>query len=74
MSPTAQNILEEALSLPPLERAGLIERLLASFDRQSRTAVDTAWAIVAESRVDAYNAGEAEAYSLAESKARINNR
>ena len=74
MSPIAQDILEEALALPPLERAGLIEKLLASFDRQSRIAVDTAWAIVAEGRIDAYEAGKTETLSLAESKERINSR
>jgi putative addiction module component (TIGR02574 family) len=74
MSPTAQNILEEALSLPPLERAGLIERLLTSFDRQSRTAIDTAWGIVAENRIDTYDTGKSETLSLTESRARINNR
>ena len=74
MSPIAQDILEDALALPPLERAGLIERLLASFDRQSRIAVDTAWAIVAEGRIDAYEAGKTETLSLVESKERINSR
>ncbi len=74
MSPLSHSIVEEALALPPLERAGLIERLLASFDLQNRTAVDTAWSIVAENRIDAYDAGKAEALSLSESRARINNR
>jgi len=74
MSPLSQSVVDEALALPPLERAGLIERLLASFDLQNRTAVDTAWSIVAENRIDAYDAGKAEALSLAESRARINNR
>ncbi len=74
MSPLSQSVVEEALALPPLERAGLIERLLASFDLQNRTAVDTAWSIVAENRIDAYDTGKAEAISLSESRARINNR
>jgi putative addiction module component (TIGR02574 family) len=74
MSHLAQNIVEEALALPPLDRAGLIERLLASFDQQSRTAIDTAWAVEAENRIDAYDAGRTETISLSESKARINNR
>ena len=74
MSYRAQNIVEEALALPPLDRAGLIERLLASFDQQSRTAIDTAWAVEAEKRIDAYDAGRTEAISLSESKARINSR
>lgn len=74
MSNLARTIIEEALALPPLDRAGLIERLLASFDQQSRTAIDTAWAVEAENRIDAFEAGRAEAISLSESRARINNR
>ena len=74
MSPLSHSIVEEALALPPLERAGLIERLLASFDLQNRTAVDTAWSLVAENRIDAYDEGKTETLSLSESRARINNR
>jgi putative addiction module component (TIGR02574 family) len=74
MTPLAQSLTHDALSLPPLDRAGLIEELLASFDRQSRLTVDTAWAEEAERRIDAYDSGVTASISLAESKDRINRR
>lgn len=72
MTNLARTVMDEALSLPPLERAGLIEELLASFDSHSRAAVDRAWAIEAERRIDYFDAGETTAISLEESRARIN--
>ena len=72
MSNLARTVMDEALSLPPLERAGLIEELLASFDRHSRAAVDRAWAIEAERRIDDFDAGATTSISLEESRARIN--
>ncbi|HIJ96459.1 MAG TPA: addiction module protein [Desulfuromonadales bacterium] len=72
MSNLARTVMDEALSLPPLERAGLIEELLASFDRNSRAAVDRAWAIEAERRIDDFDAGETTSISREESRARIN--
>lgn len=72
MPSPARTVMNEALALPPLERAGLIEELLASFDKRSRDAVDSAWAIEAERRIDGYDAGETAAISLSESRARIN--
>jgi putative addiction module component (TIGR02574 family) len=72
MSSLARSVINEALALPPLERAGLIEELLASFDQHSRSAIDSVWATEAERRIDAYNAGETTALSLSESRARIN--
>ena len=68
MTNLARTVMKEALSLPPLERAGLIEELLASFDRDSRVAVDMVWAIEAERRIDA---GETTAISIEESRARM---
>ncbi|MFA7059469.1 MAG: addiction module protein [Pedobacter sp.] len=72
MTSLARTVMNEALGLPPLERAGLIEELLSSFDRHSRAAVDKVWAIEAERRIDAYDAGKTTAISLSESRARIN--
>lgn len=71
MTSLARTVMNEALGLPPLERAGLIEELLSSFDRHSRAAVDKVWAIEAERRIDAYDAGETTAISLSESRTRI---
>lgn len=74
MATLARTLTNEALALPPLERAGLIEELLSSFDRESRASVDRVWAIEAERRIDAFDAGETTAISLSESRSRINRR
>lgn len=54
----AENILAEALELPPVERAELVENLLSSFEFQSRKAIDALWAQEAEDRIDAFDRGE----------------
>lgn len=74
MAPHAHTVRNYALALPPVERAGLIEALLASFDAAAREAVDRLWAKEAESRVDAYEQGEMKGISLKESRERINKR
>ena len=53
-----KQILAEALRLPPVERAELVEDLLSSFEFQSRTAIDALWAQEAEDRIDAFERGE----------------
>lgn len=74
MSPAHQAIFNEALSLPPVERASLIEELLASFDISSRRSIDAAWGAEAERRIDAYEAGELKAVSLEAAMEKINSR
>ena len=54
----AKRILAEALKLPPVERAELVENLLSSFEFQSRKAIDALWAQEAEDRIDAFERGE----------------
>ena len=54
----AKRILADALELPPLERAELVENLLSSFEFQSRKAIDALWAQEAEDRIDAFERGE----------------
>ena len=54
----AENILAEALELPPMARAELVENLLSSFEFQSRKTIDTLWTQEAEDRVDAFDRGE----------------
>ncbi len=54
----AENILAEALKLPPVERAELVENLLSSFEFQSRGTIDALWAQEAEDRVDAFERSE----------------
>ena len=53
-----KQILAEALKLPPVERAELVEDLLSSFEFQSRAAIDALWAREAEDRIDAFERGE----------------
>jgi putative addiction module component (TIGR02574 family) len=59
-----ETLLEEALKLPPVERAELIERLLSSFEFRSRKEIDALWAKEAEDRIDAFERGEIEAIPL----------
>ncbi|MGA3325618.1 MAG: addiction module protein [Terriglobia bacterium] len=61
MSKRGTEVLEEALSLPPDERAELAERLLTSLDASHDRRVDELWAQEAEDRLDAFERGEIEA-------------
>jgi len=53
-----KKILAEALELPPVERAELVENLLTSFEFHSRKEIDALWAEEAEDRIDAFESGE----------------
>jgi len=53
-------ILKEALSLAPKNRASLAEKLLESLDQPDKT-IDALWAKEAENRIDAYEAGNIKA-------------
>ena len=57
-----QQILKEALALAPKNRASLVEKLLASLDQPDK-AIDELWTEEAESRIDAYEAGNLKAIS-----------
>jgi len=58
MSPRSREVLAEALTLPPVERAELVEEILSSFDFPARREIDAVWAREAEDRLDAYERGE----------------
>ncbi len=58
MTKHAESILAEALELPPVERAELVENLLSSFEFRSRTSIDSLWAQEAEDRIDAFDRNE----------------
>ena len=62
MTERAEQVLSEALSLAPSERAQLAERLLSSLDI-SQDELDRLWAQEADSRIDAYNRGDIKAVS-----------
>ena len=53
-----KQILAEALKLPPVERAELVENILTSFEFGARKMIDALWAKEAEDRVDAFERGE----------------
>jgi len=56
-----QTILNEALKLPPVDKASVIDQLMASFDLSERQRIDDAWANEAERRIDAYDTGRISA-------------
>jgi putative addiction module component (TIGR02574 family) len=56
-------ILKEALSLEPSQKAELIDKLLSSLDNPDKK-IDDLWAKEAESRIDAYERGHIQAVTL----------
>ena len=66
MSKRGTQVIEEALSLPPAERAELADRLLTSLDSPPDRRIDELWAQEAEDRLDAFARGEIKAVSSSE--------
>lgn len=66
MSPQARDILAEALKLSPIERAELVEQILASFPFPDRKAIDERWAAEAEDRIEAFERGQIQSKPGAE--------
>ena len=62
---TPEQILEEAISLKPVEQAKLVDRLIAVLDNPDPE-VDKLWAEEAESRLEAYKNGQLRSVSLEE--------
>ena len=60
---TKDNILKEALTLSPSEKAQLIDKLISSLDKADKE-IDELWAREAEDRIDAYDKGKLKAVSL----------
>ncbi len=59
-----KEIIKEALSLKPVEKAKLVDQVLSSLDN-SDIEIDELWAKEAESRIDAYDKDKLRATSLA---------
>ena len=74
MTAITERVLNDALSLPPIERAELIQRLFQSFDVSKDNHIDTAWTEEVESRVEAYDKGLLTASPAEDVLARINRR
>ena len=66
MSTNAEKILQEALNLPPQDRAEVLERLLATFQEPADPELDKLWAQEVEDRIDAYDRGELGSVSAQE--------
>jgi len=60
---TTDNIVKEALTLRPSEKAQLIDKLISSLDKSDKE-IDKLWAKEAEDRIDAYDQGKLKAISL----------
>jgi putative addiction module component (TIGR02574 family) len=74
MSAQSKRILNEALELPPVQRAALVEEILSSFDFPLREEVDSLWAKEAEDRIRAYDRGEIKTAPATKVFAKINRR
>jgi putative addiction module component (TIGR02574 family) len=54
------------MDLPPVERAELVERILASFEFSAREDIDAAWTREVEDRIDAFERGEIRSSATSE--------
>ncbi|HKA21820.1 MAG TPA: addiction module protein [Blastocatellia bacterium] len=73
MSELAEKLIQEALNLPPDERAIVAERLLSSLE-QELSEIDQLWVLEAEDRLNAYERGEVDAIPAEEVYKTIKNR
>ena len=65
MSTDTQEIIDRALSLPPADKALVVDRLLSSLD-QPDEAIDALWQGEVEDRIRAYHEGTLKSVSLEE--------
>ena len=61
MSSRGTQVLKEALSLPPAERAEIAEHLISSLNPPSQEGIDALWGKEAEERLDAFDRGDIKA-------------
>ena len=66
MSATSDQILQQALALPPEERAELLEQLLAAFQGPTDPELDKLWVSESHDRLDAYDRGKLTAIDAEE--------
>lgn len=64
MTYQTQQMLKKALSLSPIERAELVEKVFDSFNGYQKNNFDHLWAREAESRIDAFEKGKLKAVSV----------
>ncbi|MDX2258809.1 MAG: addiction module protein [Hyphomicrobiaceae bacterium] len=65
MNQRVRKLVEAAAALPPVERASLVEGILASLDVPDGT-LDAAWAAEARDRLAAYESGELDSHDIDE--------
>lgn len=65
MPTNTKKILKDALGLPSLDRANLVDCLLSSLDRPDEY-VDDLWRNEVEDRIKAYQAGDIKSVALEE--------
>jgi putative addiction module component (TIGR02574 family) len=65
MSVSPEKVLRQAMQLSSLDRAALVEGLIASLDKPDPT-LDALWLKEAEDRIAAYHAGELAAVDAEE--------
>jgi len=63
MSISSQELLDQAIQLPILDRTALIEGLITSLDKPDPS-LDKKWLKEAKSRISAYHAGELDAVDI----------
>lgn len=63
MTAETKQILKDALALPPIERANLVDYLLSSLDQPDEH-IDSLWRKEVEERIDAYQSGRMKSVSL----------
>ncbi len=56
-----KKILAEALELPPIERASLVEKIILSFNIPDRDLIDQLWANEVEDRINAFESNKIKA-------------
>jgi putative addiction module component (TIGR02574 family) len=60
MATDTKQVLETVLALPAIDRAAIVESLLASLD-QPDASIDQCWAVEAENRLATFDAGQMSA-------------
>lgn len=70
MTELAQKLLRQAMGLPAIEQAALVEGLVESLDKPD-PALDALWLKEAENRIAAYRAGELEAVDVEDAFAEL---
>lgn len=73
MTRPAEKLLHQAMKLPALERAALVEGLVESLDKPD-PALDASWLKEAEGRLAAYRAGDLKAVDAQEAFAELGQR